>query len=1396
MEYNTYNAILNLFNAPEEEETAIVPVQRPPPKPPLLQTSLIRVYKYLHEVEELGFDNDFRLLVEEGKTDSLYVDQENQNVIIQNLQDGYTLIEQEQVAQNKAIAVLEDGLLPRVYYEDGDGSGAHLVFKTAEDVVDASTGLTSTIPSSAALQTYDRAGTVESSVTLQGNLVTIAPNVRIPGDLLLGDDVKTVQDQLQTLADRATQFAIEQATSIAAEIAQDALLAALSLNPFKLYPSGTFHHLNDLGAEYGVPDVVAQGKVSLNLHGDLCTRTFHMRGDLLQEHQMADDTAEFQSSCLLGSKVAAYNTSNQLTNPQAVAVRLGPNMNVQTDGTLNAASVNTDSVHTASVNGLATNKLIQRYQPTIDLGLSKRTARAVTSALQANRAIKTTLTSRNYSDDLLRIHDELLLVKRAFNKPPVLSRSYDDAIVAGHAETLSVKRGAYVKPVVVRSPDLALTRLRSDLTSVKRATIHPVLTRSPDLQITRLRSDLTTVKRATIHPVLTRSPDLQITRLRSDLTTVKRATIHPVVVRSPDLALTRLRSDLTSVKRATIHPVVSRSPDLQITRLRSDLTTVKRATVHPTLAPDFSSKIGLVRDALAVVKAYTAPISTSTASALKVVGTLSVSSDTTLSGNMSMTNTGQKVIMSGALQLPNAGLTGTRIRLHGTATTVETPTYSLGVSSAYMWYNVPTGIEHAFFCGGTQGLGVTSTLVKLVNTTVTGTLGVTGTSTLAGVSATSLTVTGSSTLAATTATSLGVSGNTLQLASATSNSAVFDQGGLLLGTGASQAKLTYDNASTNWVSNKGLTVPSLIVTGAISNSVNSVTTTFPGPTSSSYETWINVGSFTDSFTGTVTITLDNTDPKLCDCLDIDIVYNRSGLAPVMSANKSGNTNTITYYGFTAASLSNYALNGSGQVHTLYVGYGTIPDGKTFTAAYILRAGTFTLSKPLTYTNPNTSVGFVGPRYDPTYSCINCVNGTNNALVTNFLNGTVNIANAIADRIQVSQLTGKVQSVLNPAVNSYFTLGTLRNQFSGHVRIVLTTSAQISNATQVIDLAINHCQGQSTSSVVINNAPSPGVTSAPSIGITTAYISSGGDLVLKGPSVACNLYYTALNSDGYVDNQGNNNDGWDETTQAVSTTAPSGGQVINISNLGNTGFANGVDMASALNVAGTLNHTGGNANLCMVNTGNYIELAAGGAQAYIDFHAGLATDNTDYDARIYVANKNISLSAAAGVSITAGPLNFGRTGQLINTFSTSYGLGIQANTQYYRSAFHHTFYVGGSHSDTQGDSGGGNTVFSLNGTTYEAYLRGGTGNYTSVMRSSKNICMSGNVPAASQGSGTINFGITFTSPPIVCLTLDDAGGTVAAIYVAGRSTTGCSWTASNSGTSNRSINWIAHGSSTQ
>lgn len=56
---------------------------------------------------------------------------------------------------------------------------------------------------------------------------------------------------------------------------------------------------------------------------------------------------------------------------------------------------------------------------------------------------------------------------------------------------------------------------------------------------------------------------------------------------------------------------------------------------------------------------------------------------------------------------------------------------------------------------------------------------------------------------------------------------------------------------------------------------------------------------------------------------------------------------------------------------------------------------------------------------------------------------------------------------------------------------------------------------------------------------------------------------------------------------------------------------------------------------------------------------------------------------------SGQLNFGaQVRQMINLWQTSYGIGVQASTQYYRTESNFAWYRGGSHANGQFDAGGG------------------------------------------------------------------------------------------------------------
>lgn len=71
------------------------------------------------------------------------------------------------------------------------------------------------------------------------------------------------------------------------------------------------------------------------------------------------------------------------------------------------------------------------------------------------------------------------------------------------------------------------------------------------------------------------------------------------------------------------------------------------------------------------------------------------------------------------------------------------------------------------------------------------------------------------------------------------------------------------------------------------------------------------------------------------------------------------------------------------------------------------------------------------------------------------------------------------------------------------------------------------------------------------------------------------------------------------------------------------------------------------------------------------------------------------AATQDLNLNGHALNFGTTtDQLINLYSTHYGIGIQNNTQYFRSSDDFAWFRGGAHSSTRSDAGPGGTVHML------------------------------------------------------------------------------------------------------
>lgn len=114
--------------------------------------------------------------------------------------------------------------------------------------------------------------------------------------------------------------------------------------------------------------------------------------------------------------------------------------------------------------------------------------------------------------------------------------------------------------------------------------------------------------------------------------------------------------------------------------------------------------------------------------------------------------------------------------------------------------------------------------------------------------------------------------------------------------------------------------------------------------------------------------------------------------------------------------------------------------------------------------------------------------------------------------------------------------------------------------------------------------------------------------------------------------------------------------------------------------------------------------------------------TAIDTTTRVPTRTFKIDSTGDVSIDpAAEINFGSTTrQMINLWGTSYGVGVQNNTSYFRTQNNFAWYSGGVHNDLIGNPGGGTTMMSLtsggltvNGALVPSSDRNGKENFTEV-----------------------------------------------------------------------------------
>jgi hypothetical protein len=175
----------------------------------------------------------------------------------------------------------------------------------------------------------------------------------------------------------------------------------------------------------------------------------------------------------------------------------------------------------------------------------------------------------------------------------------------------------------------------------------------------------------------------------------------------------------------------------------------------------------------------------------------------------------------------------------------------------------------------------------------------------------------------------------------------------------------------------------------------------------------------------------------------------------------------------------------------------------------------------------------------------------------------------------------------------------------------------------------------------------------------------------------------------------------------------------------TGTYSGITGTGALN-AGSITSGFGNIN---IGTSTF----TGNGSGLTTLDASNLSSGTVPDARLssnvvlLSGTQTITGAKTFDANLTLGSsaeLFFGSaTRQNINLFSNSYGIGVQSNTQYYRSASRFSWFRGGVHNNTENNPGAGGTV-------------------AMTLDSSSNLAVTGNVSAtAFSGNGSGLTGVT-------------------------------------------------------
>ena len=137
----------------------------------------------------------------------------------------------------------------------------------------------------------------------------------------------------------------------------------------------------------------------------------------------------------------------------------------------------------------------------------------------------------------------------------------------------------------------------------------------------------------------------------------------------------------------------------------------------------------------------------------------------------------------------------------------------------------------------------------------------------------------------------------------------------------------------------------------------------------------------------------------------------------------------------------------------------------------------------------------------------------------------------------------------------------------------------------------------------------------------------------------------------------------------------------------------------------------------IGTGDDMTIRSNGTHVYFDTGSGADVYLTQSD----VIKFKFSMTDGDFL-VKAGEINFGASvRQMLNLYNATYGIGVQTNTMYHRSASRFSWFRGGTHINTENDAGTGGTV-------------------AMTLDGSSNLTVTGNVTAGAEltaNSGKLN-----------------------------------------------------------